>query len=225
MRGEKEESSVCPQRPRVGVLHHLPSSPLCLSTLSRCHIHERWFLTQINTTAGLMLGGPKLQKGGEKWSEHKKEKKRRISDSCFICDHLASYSFTFSSLKKTAGWHVVHLSLKVLGHKCMDEQVVNLSVWPWICLCLETRWQTRAWKKDRHPLSGERIPPRTLSDTTEVGVKQERAKGQRVREKGTRNYMWWKTDRKTELQTERKQRGMEKGKSPNTSFLQRPGRL
>lgn len=45
-------------------------------------------------------------------------------------------------------------------------------------------------KKDRHPLSGERIPPQTLSDTTEVGVKLERAKGQRVREKGTRNYMW-----------------------------------
>lgn len=69
-------------------------------------------------------------------------------------------------------------------------------------------------------MSGERIPPRTLSDTTEVGVKLERAKGQRVREKGTRNYMWWKTDRKTELQTE-KSRGEWKKENHLTPLFSR----
>lgn len=46
--------------------------PLWPSTLSRCHVHERWFLTQINTTAVWRLNGPKLKeriKTGELWKE------------------------------------------------------------------------------------------------------------------------------------------------------------
>lgn len=66
-------------------------------------------------------------------------KKKMTSASCFICGHLATCSFTFPlRLKKTAGWHVVHLRLEALGQQCADGQAVALSVWLWIRLRLDT---------------------------------------------------------------------------------------
>lgn len=87
-----------------------------------------------------MIPDPNKHRGSldaQRTQAQRKEKKKTseqemTSASCFICSYIASYSFPFlffSSLKKTAGWHVVHLSLKAPGQKCMDEQVVDLSVW------------------------------------------------------------------------------------------------
>lgn len=96
--------------------------------------------------------------GGKKW---------HLPLVSFVAILLAVH-LLFSSLKKTAGWYVVRLSLKALGQKCMDEQVVDLSVWLWICLCLDARWQTRAQKRKMLPLSGGGNPPRTPGDIAKV---------------------------------------------------------
>ncbi len=86
-----------------------------------------------------MLSGPKLKEKGKKIAEMWREKNDICQPVSFVAILLAVHLLFFPSLKKTAGWHVVHLSLKALGHKCMDEQVVDLSVWQWIGLCLDTR--------------------------------------------------------------------------------------
>ena len=142
---KKGESGVCPQRLWVGILHHSPSSSLPVCQLfSRCHIHEIWFPTQINTAAGWMLSGPKL--------ERVKKKKKRL-DTWGWKKYLPVVSFLsifceliiyFFALKKTAGWRVVHLGLKLLG-KEMHVWTSHSVQW-FNCLCLDTGWQKRAQK-------------------------------------------------------------------------------
>lgn len=76
-------------------------------------------------------------------------------------------------------------------------------------------------------------PPWTPSDTTEVDRETRKSKGQGVRENEKRNCKLRRREREREREREgtadrvkkRRSRGMEKGKSPNTSFLQRLGPL
>lgn len=131
MRGEKEASSVPP--PETASWRSPSSaliSPLCPSTLSRCHIHERWFLTQINTAAVWMLSGPKLKE---------REKKKTCRDVERKKWHLPVVSFVAISLAV----HLLFPSVKKTAARCTPEsQGTGTEMYGWtgsrpICLTVD----------------------------------------------------------------------------------------
>lgn len=86
-----------------------------------------------------MLSGPELKESKtEKNSRDVEGEKNDICQRFHLWLSLVAH-LLFSSHKKTAGWHDVHLSLKAQAQKCADEQVVDTFVCLWICLCHDTR--------------------------------------------------------------------------------------
>lgn len=77
-------------------------------------------------------------------------------------------------------------------------------------------------------MPGGRNPPWTPGDTTEVDSETRKSKGQGMREQEERNcivVMKRKEERENRRQRRDEAGEWEKGKSPNTYFLQRPGPL
>lgn len=144
MRGEIK-NSVHPQRQSWFSQSSALASPRCPSTLSRCRTHERWCLTHINSLDA-------------QWTWAQRKERGRNEKPFHLCH---CYQRRTPSSKKTAGWHVVHLSLKAPGQKRVEVQVADPVVWLQVCLCHDTRWM--------QPLRAGENPPWKSGHTSGAG--------------------------------------------------------